>query len=186
MEDPSDEELVDWGEEEDYFARELVDDEQFLGEENFAIQEPEQPPAAHYVDQSTNLLLGSHKEDSETEEATSEKNNIILFPVETQSPNPLSLSNAPRKIRKSDRPKKPSARWNEDAGFVQQPPQSTKKKNPKDPREVASNPEATQRIKRSQLHERKKFDLCRQSRSFLIPGAVLSFCQPGPARDSKR
>lgn len=41
------------------------------------------------------------------------------------------------KFRRSDRTKKPSTRWNEEAGFLPQPPRSTKKKIPEDPREGA-------------------------------------------------
>ncbi|XP_039120359.1 uncharacterized protein LOC120256756 [Dioscorea cayenensis subsp. rotundata] len=38
-------------------------------------------------------------------------------------------------VRRSDRNKKPSTRWNEEAGFIQHPPRSSKKKIPEDPRE---------------------------------------------------
>ncbi|XP_039133716.1 uncharacterized protein LOC120270709 [Dioscorea cayenensis subsp. rotundata] len=59
-----------------------------------------------------------------------------------------------KQIRRSDRPKKPSGRWNEEAGFVPLPPRSSKKKIPEDPREAADSHhqslnEASQKIKRS-------------------------------------
>ncbi|XP_039121679.1 uncharacterized protein LOC120258373 [Dioscorea cayenensis subsp. rotundata] len=41
-------------------------------------------------------------------------------------------NHAPKGVRKSDRPKKPSSRWTEEAGYVAEPPRSTKKKVTRD------------------------------------------------------
>lgn len=52
-----------------------------------------------------------------------------------QHSDPATHSNTQRQIRRSNRTKKPSGRWNEEAEFVPQPPRSTKKKIPEKPRE---------------------------------------------------
>lgn len=54
-------------------------------------------------------------------------------------PDQPSITIASWHIRRSDRNKKPSGHWNEEAWFVMHPPRSSKKKTPVDPREGTPN-----------------------------------------------
>lgn len=56
-------------------------------------------------------------------------------------------------VRRSDRNKKPSTRWNEEAGFIQHPPRSSKKKIPEDPREAK---DSTQQVSSDSIQSVKR------------------------------
>lgn len=130
VEDPIDDELLDWGDDKDYPGDEFAEEDQFLEEENFTSLEN-----VHYsTDMNdvhpTDPIPISSNNDSAIENKDPEVERLEEIALDlpySDMPllDPSSHTNAQRQIRRSDRPKKPAGRWNEEAGFVPHHPRST-------------------------------------------------------------
>lgn len=118
--DPLDEELVDW--EDDEEQEFLIDD--------FADGEDIPEECDDFADPA---ILESIVQQSEVGSA------VLDISFNSQCPHGPTITDShtssDTQVRCSDMAKKPSTRWNEEAGFIPHPPKSSKKKIPEDPRE---------------------------------------------------
>ncbi|KAH7666770.1 Zinc finger CCHC-type protein [Dioscorea alata] len=134
LEVPSDEELVDWGEDEEFPTDEITEDDHFLSEENLPHLQADQPSDDLLVDLIPDTAPSLISGKSFLAEPTA-----VVIPTDPPPASHSSVSSLQppiqKNVRRSDRTKKPSGRWNEEAGFIPHPPRSSKKKIPEDPRD---------------------------------------------------
>lgn len=134
LEVPFDEELVDQGDDDDCPIDEIAEDDQFLIEECLSHLEANRPPENLISVHTSDIVTLPLNSKSILAETGTEKISTD-FPLDLQPPDSSLQPKAQKQIRRSDRPRKLSGRWTEEAGFITHPPRSTKKKAPKDPRD---------------------------------------------------
>lgn len=106
--------MVDWGEDEEFLTDEIAEDEHFLEDENLNPTE---------IDSITNAQIFDQLSFSPPDQAEINKGTLVSDTPDVIPDQPSSTI-ASRQIKKSDRNKKLSGRWNEEAGFVPHRPRS--------------------------------------------------------------
>ena len=118
-EDPIDEELVDWGDDDDqdYLIEDVADEENFLEDDNMHIEALEDlHPVDSVLSQPNNLINDSIGDEMELNGAGNTENRHNSPHLGAQPACLPLLVPASSQIRRSDRTKK--TRWNEEAGFL--------------------------------------------------------------------